>query len=452
MSLRTSWIVGALATELLLIGVVFSHFAFAERILPGVSVAGVTLSGKLPQEAERLLQNRVDQINQIGLFTNGASTNGTSINADPVKLVNDWGIDQAIARAFGFGRISATRSIELAVTTNARYLQEIVTKSDPSFIKPVKQPVFTIDNEEVTIVPGEPGNAIDTDHLTRQLAGLAHKQNKQPIALILKAVPPTPINDEQAVLEGASEIISRPIVIRSQNQTFRVDKKTTASWLAINPNNPGTLAINNETLEGYVSKLAKQINRSAKPREIDPDGIEVSPGQEGRKLDETLAVQNIKTMLALPDGGTVELAVATTPAPEKRVPKPFTPGLYDGKYIDVNLARQTLYQFDGDRLVAEHRVSTGKWSMPTPQGTFSINNKTTRAYSKRYNLYMPYWMSFIGGKYGIHELPEFANGRKEGEAHLGTPVSHGCIRLGVGEAQQVYDWADLGTPVVIRKG
>jgi lipoprotein-anchoring transpeptidase ErfK/SrfK len=64
---------------------------------------------------------------------------------------------------------------------------------------------------------------------------------------------------------------------------------------------------------------------------------------------------------------------------------------------------------------------------------------------------MPYWMAIVpGGKFGIHELPEWPGGYKEGANHLGTPVSHGCVRLGVGPAQTVYNWADIGTPVVVH--
>jgi len=96
-------------------------------------------------------------------------------------------------------------------------------------------------------------------------------------------------------------------------------------------------------------------------------------------------------------------------------------------------------------------VSTGKRGMETKTGQFKVSNKVPRAWSKKYHLFMPYWMAMVSsGEFGIHELPEWPGGFKEGQNHLGTPVSHGCIRLGVGPAKIVYDWADLGTPVVIH--
>ncbi|MFA6391417.1 MAG: L,D-transpeptidase family protein [Patescibacteria group bacterium] len=120
------------------------------------------------------------------------------------------------------------------------------------------------------------------------------------------------------------------------------------------------------------------------------------------------------------------------------------------KYIEIDISEQTLKYYERGYLVDTAVVSTGKWSMPTPLGTFKIQNKNRRAYSGKYNLYMPFWMQFDARGYGLHELPEWANGYKEGQNHLGIRVSHGCVRLGVGPAEKLYNWADVGTTVVVK--
>ena len=119
------------------------------------------------------------------------------------------------------------------------------------------------------------------------------------------------------------------------------------------------------------------------------------------------------------------------------------------KQIKVDLKNQNLSYFLGGVQLGAFKVSTGKWSMPTPTGHFAIYNKFERAWSRAYGLWMPYWMGMSYGKFGIHELPEWPDGTKEGEDHLGTPVSHGCIRLGVGSAETIYDFAEVGTDVEI---
>lgn len=120
-----------------------------------------------------------------------------------------------------------------------------------------------------------------------------------------------------------------------------------------------------------------------------------------------------------------------------------------GKYIDINLQNQIMTIFEDGKLLDAFLISSGKRGMDTPKGTHKIYNKTLRTWSSKYGLYMPYWMSITpSGSHGIHELPEWPGGYKEGQDHLGTPVSHGCVRLGVGAAGKVYMWADIGTSVI----
>jgi len=122
-----------------------------------------------------------------------------------------------------------------------------------------------------------------------------------------------------------------------------------------------------------------------------------------------------------------------------------------GKYIDVNLKTQVMTLFENGISKDTFLISSGKAGMSTPTGTHQIYNKHPRPWSKQYGLYMPYWMAITAsGKYGIHELPEWPSGYKEGQNHLGIPVSHGCMRLGVGPAKMLYNWAEIGTPVIVH--
>lgn len=160
--------------------------------------------------------------------------------------------------------------------------------------------------------------------------------------------------------------------------------------------------------------------------------------------------------------GRISFATAPPPPPIERNKNPKTrleeAMLYTkapiavGKCIDISLKYQNMVIFEDGKALSAHIVSSGKRGMETPMGEFSIHNKAPRVWSRKYALFMPYWMAFLpSGEMGIHELPEWPGGYKEGANHLGTPVSHGCVRLGVGDAKEVYDWAEIGTPVVIHE-
>ena len=126
------------------------------------------------------------------------------------------------------------------------------------------------------------------------------------------------------------------------------------------------------------------------------------------------------------------------------------PRIMDGKYIDIDLTHQVLSIFDNGLRKGSYKISSGKRGMNTPTGTFHILSKGRRPWSEKYGLYMPWYMGFTTKGHGIHELPEWPGGYKEGANHLGIPVSHGCVRLGVGPAKLVFDFADKGTPVVVH--
>jgi hypothetical protein len=125
------------------------------------------------------------------------------------------------------------------------------------------------------------------------------------------------------------------------------------------------------------------------------------------------------------------------------------------KYINIKLSEQVLYAYDNGLAKYSFQTSTGMDGMNTPEGDFQIYNKFPVQYSAPYELYMDNWMAFTpSGSHGIHSLPYWllkAGGRLyEGEGHLGTKVSHGCVRVSLENSKLLYDWAEVGTPVHIE--
>jgi hypothetical protein len=117
--------------------------------------------------------------------------------------------------------------------------------------------------------------------------------------------------------------------------------------------------------------------------------------------------------------------------------------------IEIDLKNQKLSYFLSDIKIDEYLVSSGVKNT-TPKGNYKVLNKSPKAWSK-FGLWMPYWLGLGDhGEFGIHELPIWPNGHREGEKSIGHPASHGCIRLGVGPAKIIYDWARVGTPVIIK--
>ena len=124
-----------------------------------------------------------------------------------------------------------------------------------------------------------------------------------------------------------------------------------------------------------------------------------------------------------------------------------------GKRIVIDLSEQHLYAYQGDRLIYSFVASTGAAPTYTRTGAFRVQSKIPRAYGSAWRIWMPHWLGIYWAgsvENGIHALPILPNGQILWAGHLGRPVSYGCVVLGTDEAQRLYNWAEIGTPVSIR--
>ncbi len=129
-----------------------------------------------------------------------------------------------------------------------------------------------------------------------------------------------------------------------------------------------------------------------------------------------------------------------------RVPNPPT----TGKWIDVNVSNQTITAYEGGAPIKTVVVSTGLPRTPTVLGSYRIYSKYPAVHmvggTPGYDYYdlpnVPYTMFFFEG-YAIHGTYWHNN--------FGHPMSHGCVNLPTPEAKWFYEWAPVGTPVIVHE-
>lgn len=123
-----------------------------------------------------------------------------------------------------------------------------------------------------------------------------------------------------------------------------------------------------------------------------------------------------------------------------------------GKRILVDRSEQKLYAYEEEELFLESGISTGLDLTPTPRGTFTIYKKTPSRYmqgplpgisDQYYDLPgVPWNMYFTkegGAIHGAYWHTEF-----------GKQWSHGCVNLPLDVARTLYNWAPLGTTVIVQ--
>jgi hypothetical protein len=125
----------------------------------------------------------------------------------------------------------------------------------------------------------------------------------------------------------------------------------------------------------------------------------------------------------------VALFRASRPRPAARRP---------GRRVEIALDRGVLLLVEDGEVVRAVHTSTGSLDR-TPSGDFSVYVKSLYSWSVPFHVWMPFAAYFHGG-IAMHQSPDVPS----------YPASHGCVRLPEGEAERVYGFVDIGTPVSVR--
>jgi hypothetical protein len=134
----------------------------------------------------------------------------------------------------------------------------------------------------------------------------------------------------------------------------------------------------------------------------------------------------------------------TNPAFFEKVKNQFIAAGADFLTVDLSAMRVTAYK--GGQAVIEAPVLTkgrpGSW-WETPAGLYKINSKDKEHFSSMGNVYMPWSMQFQGNFY-IHGWPYYPDGQP-----VASTYSGGCIRLSNETAKAIFDFAEIGAPILV---
>jgi lipoprotein-anchoring transpeptidase ErfK/SrfK len=126
-------------------------------------------------------------------------------------------------------------------------------------------------------------------------------------------------------------------------------------------------------------------------------------------------------------------------------------GVTNGRWIDVNLAEQTLTVYDNRQLVFATIVSTGIEPFWTRPGLFPIYKKKALENmsgsfeadrSDYYYLENVPWTMYFDKARALHGT--------YWHKFYGYPLSHGCVNLSAGDSHWIFNWAKEGDWVYIH--
>jgi lipoprotein-anchoring transpeptidase ErfK/SrfK len=118
------------------------------------------------------------------------------------------------------------------------------------------------------------------------------------------------------------------------------------------------------------------------------------------------------------------------------------------RWIDVNLAEQTLAVYDNNQLVFATVIASGLEPFWTKPGLFQIKQKKeietmrNNDQSDFYYIEDVPWTMYYDGPRALHGA--------YWRTRFGYPQSHGCVNLSVGDAHWLFNWAHEGDWVYVH--
>lgn len=470
----------------------YGYYQVTERIVPGVRIGEIDLSGKTVSEATAELQavwniqKELEASDGVRSWPVKPSALGLWIDASATAM-------QAYAVAHGQDFLSEANQMVTVLRDGIEIEPVLVYRSDTArsglqalaeqvHIPPVDAALHYKDGELFT-TPSVQGYALDVDATLANLdAAPLEIYTDGRLPLQMKPVGPR-IPSADSALAEAKQLLDTPFAITVYDPVtgeylqWDVPRETLGSWLSIDVTEAGIvpslapervitfLSEKNASLgEGRfidVEEAAQQAAQAVREGKTitlithsPPTTYTVQPGDTLIRVGWKTGFPYWKILEKNPDinpDALVPGQVLSIPSKDEMLPLPVVPD----KRILISISEQRLWTFEKGSQTGEYIISTGIDRSPTQPGIFQVRMHDPSAYASLWDLTMPNfigiyeaWPGFFNG---LHGLPTLSSGQTLWANILGRPASYGCIILDLDDAEYLYTWAEKGVVVEIRE-
>jgi len=353
--------------------------------------------------------------------------------------------------------------------------------------KPAQDATVRIAGAQVQVTPSAPGQAIDlaggmTD-LTQHAAQILADGR-----LVLTVVPLQPqVVELNAAAEAARQLLAGAINVHlydpvaDQKLTWQVTPAEIGGVLALQAA-PQTASAPWAVDEDKLKELLRQKSETLGPgRYVNPPealpllaksilgprgDIKLRVYQNAKehvvKAGETLSsiaddygVPYPWIQQANPDLGDFVRSGQKITIPSQDEMTPLPP--VENKRIIVSIKDQKLQAFENGKVKWDWVISTGIASSPTSPGIFQVQSRDPNAYANNWDLWMPWFVGFYRPvptsdfMNGFHGFPKRGGTQLLWTNSLGKPATYGCVLTNMENAKLLYDWAEDGVIVEVRR-
>lgn len=471
---------------LFLLGLVSSfvlfQLSFANRILPRVQVAGISVGNMTQTEAVNYLTQQWETI-ELSDSSRTWDTNSTHLG-----LTLD--AERSIERALDLKNLSAIfneTNITPVFSVDANTMNLHLSSLTAEIEQPARNAGVELVNGEV--LPTEPiyGTMIDIQATTNALQSNPALLDDGVLEMVMLRVAPA-VTDSSALVAQAESLLLNPLDIRvfdpvtGDSIYWSSLPEVWGNWLTAtsDPNSPIGLALSVDAgqVRNYLQQQAQSSFDSSRTVDFDSAVASIQNAflagtpqnafvtvQHNDRVHTVQAGESITSIAwdyGIPypyimqyNGGIDSVSVGqniTIPPADY-----FIEGNVDpNKRIVVSISLQRTFVYENGQLLYEWATSTGINSSPTWTGVYQILSHEPNAYAGNWDLYMPNFMGVYqpvpNSEFtnGFHGFPTRGGGQLLWENSLGTRVTYGCILLSNTNIAILYDWAQEGVIVEIR--
>lgn len=458
-SRKKLWIVVIITLVLLVVAIVLGvSFYLKDKAMPNSFVAGENVSYMTRPEIVTTLENKQKTV-KITFIGNEKDKLHLATHADVgLKLDMDKVANEALSLHRTGGvldrlKIWEHQSVSLEPKIDAKVLASYIKKEIKSSSRSPVDAKITFDSkvEKFVVQKDKDGSGILVEKAVNALKDSASRGESVKIAVPTQVIP-ADIQAEALAgdLQTANSYLASDITIAISGTNIRPSQSEKASWLKLKLNDKKhyTTEIREDLIKQYVANVVVPYHQDTKEQISIKDKktgktTVLQAGANGQSVTNQAEITASLTSAFSEKRAYVgEAKVASTKFKNKDL-NSFS------KWALVILSEQRLTAYEYAKPVKSFTISSGVPQFPSDVGVFKVWHKTavqtmtggSLVGGDYYNLPNVHWNTYYNGDEAVHEAYWHNN--------FGTPMSHGCLNSRLADAKWFYDFAPIGTTVVV---
>lgn len=421
-----------------------------------VVVAGVSAGRNLPDPSfTHKLQDKVADYHLQLTYPDGStksfSLNQVGVEADvntTARAIIDTQQRASIWQRLAFWK---TRHMPLELSVNEPVYNQFFSQEAVKANKPPVNANLSVSDGVVNETAATTGDGYIVSGGKNGLLATLATLPANPLALQAGTLEPSIQSKQLAAAKTKAEtLLKQHVSFTINGKTITATPADIGSWVEFKPNDVnGTVAvdINGDKVLDYVAKISQPYTSfGSQIIFTQPDGTKVAltPGYQTLEgTNKTAVASALATQIGNGKDYQTTLAVQYTGAK--------TPNYSYDKWLAVDTTAKRMYAYEKTNLLKTFLISAGAPGTPTDKGFFKIYAKYRVQDMRGPNTdgttyFQPNveWVSYFYNGEAIHgnywrPLSYFGN----------INSSHGCVGVVNSDAEWVYNWAPVGTPVVV---